>query len=209
MSIPAFSLTATALIAGAQPATQSPDTSVTAATIALAAVATLALVANVYLAWLTRRAVTAAEDEVREAQRTREADCRPWLVYGEAHTVEPHPPRYQVRVRNMGRGPALNAFAAYSDDGQRLWFTVDAVNIAVDESKDLFLPLNADDDVVIADIVDRVAEWTYFCEDQFGLRHRFHGAQHDEWRPGERKYPWVAAWDFHVDTRQPIARRLD
>jgi hypothetical protein len=144
------------------------------ATIVLATVALLALIANLWLAFNTKRQADAAESGLAEVRAERELGWRPYLRSTPAFSG------LSASVENIGRGPGLAARCVFTQRTIRSgetdyehWIT-DSFNIGPDES--LRVEIKARADPWIAEALEGINGDTpkaLLCFDQFGTRLRF------------------------------------
>ena len=195
----------------------------TVATCVLAAVAIGALLANVWEARQTRRAVDAAVAETKavegqtaallrqaaateaqaqasadqakasqmlaaEAQRTRELEWQPLLVY------TPGTPTNVDSLANTGRGPAYRTVVAYRDRQ----FSISRPPVILGVANKIHPATFPVAGISLSSILPGDAMWAAFCEDHFGNKYRFldKGAPPDVWRPGEEQSTvmWLQVW---------------
>jgi len=148
---------------------------------------------------LTKSALRLAERQADEARLTREADWQPLLVVTGDVRASP-PASHTVFVRNVGRGAALNVFAAVSIDGVALQLGFEDKFIAVDGSiAELFAREYGQGAHLLDGVIDTQNQWAIFCEDQFGKRYRFLQGQavHEEWPVDAPPRP---PWTYRADS---------
>ena len=206
----------------------------TVATCILAVVAIGALLANVWQARQTKRAVDAAVAEtkavegqtdalLRQATATEgqvmasaaQANASQMLAEEARQSRELEwqpllvftPETYERRnqLTNTGRGPAYRSVVVFRKGNAS---AVSRPPISLGANSDIQPPMYPADRL-LSGVLPHGTTWAAYCEDQFGNKYRFldKGARPDVWRPGEEQstVQWLQVWRLAEPMAPPVA----
>jgi hypothetical protein len=136
-----------------------------------------------------------------EAQRTRELEWQPLLVF------TPETPVLRNQLTNTGRGPAYRSVVVCRYPGSTV---VSRPPISLGANSDIHAPMYPAERL-LSGVLPENANWAAYCEEQFGNKYRFldKGARPDVWRVGEEQSPiqWLHVWRLAEPMTPPAGGR--